>query len=41
MPADQTAFYVDLLKKIVQTAEYKEYLEKQGSSRRFSPAKTC
>jgi len=28
--ADQTAFYVDLFKKIVQTPEYKDYLEKQA-----------
>src|SRR3954465_6456641 len=27
---EQTAFYVDLLKKVSQTAEYKEYLEKQA-----------
>src|SRR5437763_918036 len=27
---DQTAFYVDLFKKLTQTAEYKEYLEKQA-----------
>jgi len=27
---EQTAFYVDLLKKISQTAEYKEYMEKQA-----------
>ena len=27
---DQTAFYVDLFKKITQTAEYKEYMEKQA-----------
>jgi tripartite-type tricarboxylate transporter receptor subunit TctC len=30
VPADQTAFYVDLFKKIVQTPEYKDYLEKQA-----------
>jgi putative tricarboxylic transport membrane protein len=28
--ADQTAFYVDLFKKIAQTAEYKDYMEKQA-----------
>src|SRR5213078_3135428 len=28
--ADQTAFYVDLFKKLTQTAEYKEYMEKQA-----------
>lgn len=27
---EQAAFYVDLLKKISQTAEYKEYMEKQA-----------
>ncbi|MSO92838.1 MAG: tripartite tricarboxylate transporter substrate binding protein [Rhodospirillales bacterium] len=27
---DQTAFYVDLFKKLVQTTDYKEYLEKQA-----------
>jgi len=27
---EQTAFYVDLLKKISQTAEYKDYMEKQA-----------
>ena len=27
---DQTAFYVDLFKKITQTAEYKDYMEKQA-----------
>ena len=27
---EQQAFYVDLLKKVSQTAEYKEYLEKQA-----------
>src|SRR6478735_6760503 len=27
---EQSAFYVDLLKKVAQTAEYKEYLEKQA-----------
>jgi tripartite-type tricarboxylate transporter receptor subunit TctC len=30
VPADQAAFYVDLFKKIVQTPEYKDYLEKQA-----------
>jgi putative tricarboxylic transport membrane protein len=28
--ADQTAFYVDLFKKVSQTAEFKDYLEKQA-----------
>ena len=28
--ADQTAFYVDLFKKVAQTAEYKDYMEKQA-----------
>jgi tripartite-type tricarboxylate transporter receptor subunit TctC len=28
--ADQTAFYVDLFKKLTQTAEYKDYMEKQA-----------
>jgi tripartite-type tricarboxylate transporter receptor subunit TctC len=28
--AEQTAFYVDLFKKITQTAEYKDYMEKQA-----------
>ncbi|MGB8337881.1 MAG: tripartite tricarboxylate transporter substrate-binding protein, partial [Burkholderiales bacterium] len=28
--ADQTAFYVDLFKKVIETTEYKEYLEKQA-----------
>jgi tripartite-type tricarboxylate transporter receptor subunit TctC len=28
--AEQTAFYVDLFKKVVQTAEYKDYMEKQA-----------
>src|SRR5205807_3977861 len=28
--ADQTAFYVDLFKKVAQTAEFKDYLEKQA-----------
>jgi putative tricarboxylic transport membrane protein len=27
---DQSAFYVDLLKKVSQTAEYKDYMEKQA-----------
>src|SRR5436853_125466 len=27
---EQSAFYVDLLKKVAQTAEYKDYLEKQA-----------
>ena len=28
--AEQTAFYLDLFKKVVQTAEYKDYMEKQA-----------
>jgi putative tricarboxylic transport membrane protein len=28
--ADQTAFYVDLFRKVTQTTEYKEYMEKQA-----------
>jgi putative tricarboxylic transport membrane protein len=28
--AEQTAFYVDLFKKVSQTAEYKDYMEKQA-----------
>jgi tripartite-type tricarboxylate transporter receptor subunit TctC len=28
--AEQTAFYVDLFKKLTQTAEYKDYMEKQA-----------
>jgi tripartite-type tricarboxylate transporter receptor subunit TctC len=27
---EQTSFYVDLFKKITQTAEYKDYMEKQA-----------
>ena len=27
---EQTAFYVDLFKKVSQTAEYKDYMEKQA-----------
>src|SRR5882672_4130193 len=30
MPPDQTAFYIDLFKKVTQTPEYKDYLEKQA-----------
>jgi len=37
--ADQTAFYVDLFKKIVQTPEYKEYLEKQALKPAFLTGK--
>jgi putative tricarboxylic transport membrane protein len=29
-PPDVTAFYVDLLKRLVQTSEYKDYMEKQA-----------
>jgi len=39
VPADQTAFYVDLFKKIVQTPEYKEYLEKQALKPAFLTGK--
>jgi tripartite-type tricarboxylate transporter receptor subunit TctC len=28
--AEQTAFYVDLFRKVTQTSEYKEYMEKQA-----------
>jgi len=28
--AGETAFYVDLFKKLAQTAEYKDYMEKQA-----------
>jgi tripartite-type tricarboxylate transporter receptor subunit TctC len=28
--SDQTAFYVDLFKKVTQTSEYKDYMEKQA-----------
>jgi tripartite-type tricarboxylate transporter receptor subunit TctC len=28
--ADQTAFYVDLFKKVAQTSEFKDYMEKQA-----------
>ena len=27
---EQSAFYIDLLKKVSQTPEYKEYMEKQA-----------
>ena len=30
MTAEQTAFYVDLFKKVTQTSEYKDYMEKQA-----------
>jgi putative tricarboxylic transport membrane protein len=30
MTADQSAFYVDLFKRVAQTAEYKDYMEKQA-----------
>jgi len=39
VPADQAAFYVDLLKKISQTAEYKDYLEKQALKPTFLTGK--
>jgi tripartite-type tricarboxylate transporter receptor subunit TctC len=28
--AEQTAFYIDLFKKVTQTSEYKDYMEKQA-----------
>jgi putative tricarboxylic transport membrane protein len=28
--SEQTAFYVDLFQKVTQTAEYKDYMEKQA-----------
>ncbi len=37
--ADQTAFYVDLLRKVSQTAEYKDYLEKQALKPSFLTGK--
>jgi putative tricarboxylic transport membrane protein len=37
--AEQTAFYVDLLKKVSQTAEYKDYLEKQALKPSFLTGK--
>jgi len=30
VPAEATAFYVDLMKKITQTSEFKDYMEKQA-----------
>src|SRR5436190_12837448 len=30
VPPDQTAFYVDLFRKLTQTSEYKDYMEKQA-----------
>jgi tripartite-type tricarboxylate transporter receptor subunit TctC len=30
MTPDQTAFYVDLFKKVSETPEYKDYMEKQA-----------
>jgi len=37
--ADQSAFYVDLFKKVVQTPEYKDYLEKQALKPSFLTGK--
>ena len=37
--ADQTAFYVDLFKKVTQTPEYKEYMEKQALKPAFLTGK--
>ena len=37
--AEQTAFYVDLFKKLTQTAEYKEYMEKQALKPAFLTGK--
>jgi tripartite-type tricarboxylate transporter receptor subunit TctC len=36
---DQTAFYIDLFKKVSQTAEYKDYLEKQALKPAFLTGK--
>jgi tripartite-type tricarboxylate transporter receptor subunit TctC len=36
---EQSAFYVDLFKKVVQTAEYKDYLEKQALKPSFLTGK--
>jgi tripartite-type tricarboxylate transporter receptor subunit TctC len=37
--AEQTAFYEDLFKKVTQTAEYKEYMEKQALKPAFLTGK--
>jgi tripartite-type tricarboxylate transporter receptor subunit TctC len=37
--AEQTAFYVNLFKKLTQTAEYKEYMEKQALKPAFLTGK--
>ena len=37
--AEQTAFYVDLFKKLTQTVEYKEYMEKQALKPAFLTGK--
>ena len=37
--AEQSAFYLDLFKKVVQTAEYKDYLEKQALKPSFLTGK--
>jgi len=37
--AEQTAFYVNLFKKLTQTAEYKEYMEKQALKPAFLAGK--
>jgi tripartite-type tricarboxylate transporter receptor subunit TctC len=37
--AEQTAFYADLFKKLTQTAEYKEYMEKQALKPAFLTGK--
>lgn len=37
--AEQTAFYEDLFKKVTQTAEYKEYMEKQALKPAFITGK--
>jgi len=37
--AEQTAFYTDLFKKLTQTAEYKEYMEKQALKPAFLTGK--
>ena len=36
---EQQAFYVDLLKKVSQTTEYKEYMEKQALKPTFITGK--
>jgi len=38
---EQQAFYVDLFQKVTQTAEYKDYMEKQALKPIFLTARTC